>query len=360
MTYKEKTGYCSFKYENTLKVDTLYHQEEDYFLGNYYDNNNHIKGIHFYTETIERLLKDLQTIKYNHLITFVPNEHQKKFEGIGYDTFAYWQDFFSYDVKDYNVELVEYCEDDRRDIETIMNACKYQTRGFASGGIKWIDKWLNGEDDGLIISKGENPKVFVYRDDIVKGYIALATYNETLWIREIAVDPKYQNSGIGSKLLKMAMTYGCKMKKAFLMADQCNDSGLALYKKFGFEAGEDGQLDMVMITSETHLDHYLNQSVYVVIDRPLGSKHPKFDMIYPINYGYLPHTKSGDDMEVDAYVIGPSTAINDFEGQVIALIRRRDDQEEKLVVADQYYDKATIEKAVAFTEQYFDSEIIML
>ena len=38
--------------------------------------------------------------------------------------------------------------------------------------------------------------------------------------------------------------------------------------------------------------HYLNKIVKVKIDRPLGSKHPKYNFIYPVNYGYIPNTIS--------------------------------------------------------------------
>lgn len=50
--------------------------------------------------------------------------------------------------------------------------------------------------------------------------------------------------------------------------------------------------------------NYIGKIVKVKIDRPLGSKHPKFDMIYPVNYGYIPGTISGDGEELDAYVLG--------------------------------------------------------
>ena len=35
----------------------------------------------------------------------------------------------------------------------------------------------------------------------------------------------------------------------------------------------------------------LGKIVTVKIDRPIGSSHPKYtDMIYPVNYGYIPNT----------------------------------------------------------------------
>lgn len=44
---------------------------------------------------------------------------------------------------------------------------------------------------------------------------------------------------------------------------------------------------------------YLGKFIKVVIDRPIGSKHPKYDLIYPINYGYVPNTISGDNEEIE-------------------------------------------------------------
>lgn len=46
----------------------------------------------------------------------------------------------------------------------------------------------------------------------------------------------------------------------------------------------------------------LNQKVNVCIDRELGSKHPKWNYIYPINYGYIPNTINTDGEEIDCYV----------------------------------------------------------
>ena len=49
---------------------------------------------------------------------------------------------------------------------------------------------------------------------------------------------------------------------------------------------------------------YLNKNVQVIMDRPLGSKHPKHGFEYLTNYGYIPNTISGDGEELDAYGLG--------------------------------------------------------
>ena len=97
--------------------------------------------------------------------------------------------------------------------------------------------------------------------------------------------------------------------------------------------------------------------VKVVVDRPLGSYHPKHkDMYYTINYGYIP-----DGEEQDAYIIGVDEPVKEFVGRIIAIIHRNNDVEEKWVVAPQnmIFTKEQIWEKVLFTEQYFDSEIIM-
>ena len=37
---------------------------------------------------------------------------------------------------------------------------------------------------------------------------------------------------------------------------------------------------------------YLGKEVSIIIDRPLGSKHPKHGFVYEVNYGYVPGTQS--------------------------------------------------------------------
>ena len=52
---------------------------------------------------------------------------------------------------------------------------------------------------------------------------------------------------------------------------------------------------------------YLNKELFIKIDRPFGSKHPKHGFIYPVNYGYVSNTISGDGEELDAYLFGQAT-----------------------------------------------------
>ncbi len=105
---------------------------------------------------------------------------------------------------------------------------------------------------------------------------------------------------------------------------------------------------------------YLNKNVKVVIDRPLGSKHPKHGFRYIANYGYIEDVLAPDGEELDAYYLGVCNPIKKAEGKVIAVIHRIDDDDDKLVVVPEnlVLTDEEIDKAVNFQEQWFKHKIV--
>ena len=105
---------------------------------------------------------------------------------------------------------------------------------------------------------------------------------------------------------------------------------------------------------------YLGKIDEVKIDRPLGSKHPKHGFIYQVNYGYIPNTISGDGEELDVYVIGEHEPIEKFKGEVIAIIHRTNDDDDKLIVMEKgrNYTDDQIRALTEFQERWFKSIII--
>ena len=106
----------------------------------------------------------------------------------------------------------------------------------------------------------------------------------------------------------------------------------------------------------------LGKKVKVVIDRPLGTYHPKHkDIFYSVNYGYIEGIIAPDGEEQDAYVLGVNEPVSEFTGKIIAIIKRLDDVEEKWVVAPENmtFTKDEIMKQVEFQEKYFKTEICM-
>ena len=106
----------------------------------------------------------------------------------------------------------------------------------------------------------------------------------------------------------------------------------------------------------------ISSTVKVIVDRPLGSHHPRHrDIFYPVNYGYIPGVMAADGEEQDVYILGVNEPVSEFEGKVIAIIHRLDDVEDKWVVApdNMFFTKEEIMNQVAFQEQYFQTEIRM-
>lgn len=105
---------------------------------------------------------------------------------------------------------------------------------------------------------------------------------------------------------------------------------------------------------------YIGNMVEVKMDRPMGSKHPKHGFIYPVNYGYVPNTVSGDGEELDCYVLGVFEPMESFNGKCIAVIHRTNDNDDKLVVVpeEKEYSDDAIKALVEFQERFFESIIL--
>ena len=104
------------------------------------------------------------------------------------------------------------------------------------------------------------------------------------------------------------------------------------------------------------------RKVRVTVDRPLGSKHPEYDMIYPVNYGYAAGIIGGDGEAQDVYLLGINEPVTEADAVVIAIIHRFNDNEDKWVAVPEgtEFTSEEIRAVLHFQEQYFESEIIML
>ena len=111
---------------------------------------------------------------------------------------------------------------------------------------------------------------------------------------------------------------------------------------------------------KVNANDYLEEEVDIKIDRPLGTRHPKHNFMYMLNYGYIPNTISGDGEELDAYLLGEFEPVETSRGKVIAVIHRTNDDDDKLIVSKEgkdYSDDA-IRALTEFQERFFESTII--
>ncbi len=122
-----------------------------------------------------------------------------------------------------------------------------------------------------------------------------------------------------------------------------------------------GDDDLMNMEERNVMIHNLiGKMVHVIVDRPIGYVHE--DIVYPINYGYIPGLMAPDGEEQDAYILGVDTPVASFDGRVVGIVCRKNDCEDKLVVAPDgvVFHQGQIAEAVHFQEQYFDTYIISL
>lgn len=106
---------------------------------------------------------------------------------------------------------------------------------------------------------------------------------------------------------------------------------------------------------------YLGKTVRIGIDRPIGYVHKKekYTLTYKINYGYIPEVLGGDGEELDVYLMGVDTPVEEYEARIIAIVHRENDVEDKLVAAPEgmSFSEEEIRAAVDFQEKYYLSHI---
>lgn len=105
---------------------------------------------------------------------------------------------------------------------------------------------------------------------------------------------------------------------------------------------------------------FLGKEVEVVMDRPLGTKHPKHGFVYEANYGFVEGVKAPDGEDLDAYYLGVNEPKERAFGKCVAIAHRRDNDDDKLVVLPEGNEMTDeqIMSTIKFQEQWFDTEIV--
>ena len=103
---------------------------------------------------------------------------------------------------------------------------------------------------------------------------------------------------------------------------------------------------------------FINKTVTLRVNHPLGSKHPVYDFFYPINSGYIP-IDSGKK-KLHAYVLGIYEPLEIFEGTCIAILHHLRDKNDTLIIVPdgKNYTDAEISALTEFQEKFFEQDII--
>jgi len=107
---------------------------------------------------------------------------------------------------------------------------------------------------------------------------------------------------------------------------------------------------------------HLGRLVHVVVDRSLGSVHPRhLDIRYTVNSGELPGTVSGDGAPIDVYLVGWDVPLREVDAEVVAVVVRANDDEDKLIAVPPgtTWRAEELERAVRFQERFFESTVLV-
>lgn len=80
-----------------------------------------------------------------------------------------------------------------------------------------------------------------------------------------------------------------------------------------------------------------------------------------VNYGFIPNTISGDDEELDCYVLGEYKPLKQYKGNCIAVVHRMEEDDDKLIIVlkDKTFTSKEISLLTDFQERYYKSVVIM-
>jgi inorganic pyrophosphatase len=87
----------------------------------------------------------------------------------------------------------------------------------------------------------------------------------------------------------------------------------------------------------------------IVIDRPKGSRHPRFpQIVFPLDYGYLKGTSGGDGKEIDVWK--GSLKGNPLKGVICTVDSLKKDAELKLLIGCTEDEIEIVDKFYKFNE----------
>lgn len=251
LNYSEYEKICDYDVVSKNKVILLYG----------YNKESKLYEFHWAANDIGALIEEINKLNKKGFITFVPEEWVEELKNNNFTMYAIWNEYYNYDYfKKKHLEISEEIEflkeEECKQASELTLSCRNQSRGFTGQTEEWIKKWIVNKEPSAVNAGCKHNAVLIHRENgEIAGLVCVGVYGynspngATLWIREIAVNPKYQNKGIGRQLLGQALYYGSKYdaKKSYLAADECNIHAINLYKKMGYiKKPEEREINMIL------------------------------------------------------------------------------------------------------------------
>jgi len=226
--------------------------------------------------------------------------------------------------------------------------------------------------------QGKRKVIVAESDGEIAGYVTLlpsargGTFKKkgTPEVCDFIVFQKFQRQGIGTELMNHIETEAAKLSDTVCLGVGMHSGyGAAqrLYIKRGYvpdgsgiwyersQAQQYGTIennDALVLYMSKELKFDVKQAGFwialdslitkseIIIDRPKGTKHPHFDFIFPLDYGYLKDTSSMDGGGIDVWCGSVSDSVCDAVICTVDLLKK--DSEIKLLIGCTEEEKAII------------------
>ncbi|MDB5260264.1 MAG: inorganic pyrophosphatase, inorganic pyrophosphatase [Candidatus Nomurabacteria bacterium] len=233
-----------------------------------------------------------------------------------------------------------------------------------------------------IRNQPENENFYVVKNSgKVIGFCMVIRKEDRNQLQAIYILPEFQGKGLGKNLWNKAKEFLDKEKDTYVEVVDYNQGAINFYTSLGFKKTDrkwreeeeikvNGKVlpEIEMVRKAEGQEskslemarEYLSKKISIVMDRPMGTKHPKHGFIYEVNYGFIEGTKAPDGEELDTYFLGVKESLNKAEGICIAIAHRRNNDDDKLIIVPEGVTMTDEEiiAAIKFQEQYFDTEIV--
>lgn len=197
----------------------------------------------------------LERVEGRLYIEFVDPQFVPALENMGFTIVSqfvdYWhENLLSYTpTKEIYIPIREANADDYARVSLITKLCTGQSRGFYGEDADFIKEWNEEANSCILVAEVDGQVAGVC---LIKIYGFDSSKGPILWIRQLAVDPKYQNQGIGFDLLEKSIMWGKQngATRSFLAVDKQNKA-ISLYTKCGYQCTDDiGQINMALSRGE--------------------------------------------------------------------------------------------------------------
>ncbi|GGH26804.1 GNAT family N-acetyltransferase [Paenibacillus segetis] len=256
--------YCSFQYmdldELTINLDEdIMIDEPGLFILCQFQESRQF--IYWSTESKEKFLTGMSKVidfihnrlpidKMNLYLEFIHPDFVKGMEEMGFKIVSEFVDYWNEDITQINNIRGHSCvirtinSDEYREASSITKACRGLSRGFNGEELDSIREWNESDHSCILVAEMDNEIVGVC---LINIYGFESEKGPVLWLRELAVEPKHQNKGIGSSLIVEGLSWGRSngAKRSFLASDVENHNAIKIYESFGYRRKDKrGQINM--------------------------------------------------------------------------------------------------------------------